>query len=338
MDRASRGGSGNGADSIADEGAGAPGRESRRSTEGDRVGCPDCGGAVRVQIAPSYFRCVGDRFEPYLDHNGHTVGGYVRCGRQYHDGGSATDEVCRCGTFAIRRCVRCSVQLCGDHSLLTEKTEAGQWVCRPCLKVIRAEEWAEQIAAYRALPAVSEQRMFEHILGVGDYIKDGVTHHLWDWTNRDIAQVTLRAYEALPPTPHGRSPRESLLRCLLGEEEGFDADGTRIRWKARIIDLGHEMQGSVSDGYEEVGHPEYRFNDLVLSTDRRSPELVPGHGRGLMLYPDQLVALRGNFERHAARRVQNTVAPSPPSPTLLHPLLLIAVVFVIAAVVLKMLL
>lgn len=90
------------------------------------MACPSCGSTTRHLIAPGYWECdgavtVGLQGNMPLE---------ARCGQRYQEGPvEASLGLCRCGTAAISRCIRCSQPACGDHSRLV----AERRVCTFCL-------------------------------------------------------------------------------------------------------------------------------------------------------------------------------------------------------------
>jgi hypothetical protein len=109
------------------------------------MSCPSCGGTVRQQIAPGYWRCLTQLHSRYRGPGvaGHPEMGpefldHVRtCGRKYQEGAPVTDAPeCHCGTFAIGRCAACQSPVCGDHSALVGEVR----MCLACAKERRAKE------------------------------------------------------------------------------------------------------------------------------------------------------------------------------------------------------
>ena len=140
--------------------------------------------------------------------------------------GRATNEYCRCGTVAIRRCTSCGTVTCNDQGRCSFLRDE-RWVCKPCSQRIddekRRREEAEQRrkeAAYNALPRLTEDELAAYLSGQGIQIKDGVTHRLDEVTGRFLATAFARAHSAPVAVrweKTGSSPREQLVLCADGE-------------------------------------------------------------------------------------------------------------------------
>lgn len=120
------------------------------------MACPSCGGMTREQIAPGFWRCR-TLLSSTTEMVGHEPGrpwqqkaeihqSQRECRTEYHEGGAATAEVCRCGTFAIGRCSDCGVAICGDHSALRD----GKRVCSDCTQKIDASRGEATYARFFA--------------------------------------------------------------------------------------------------------------------------------------------------------------------------------------------
>lgn len=162
--------------------------------------CPSCGGTARNEIAPGYFHCVSDRMEvhPTGGFDGRPIPVSVECGIYYQEvqgSGVPGQPICDCGTFAVRRCVRCSQPLCGTHGKpMGEAT--GRWHCLQCVNQIESEfkdrvlaQQTENAARYRALPPMSRNQLLHVLRGQDSSTVDGSTHQIWDWSCRDIAEL-----------------------------------------------------------------------------------------------------------------------------------------------------
>jgi hypothetical protein len=141
-------------------------RPASTADDGRRiVGCPRCGGRIRHEIAPGWWRCLE---EVYI---GERVVGEDRgvpvtrpvtrpvmesCNAEYPEAGdsgvAAAGRLCACGTYPIGVCQECGAPLCGDHSSF----EAGRRICTQHVSDRRRA--AEQQAAERALAKREAQR------------------------------------------------------------------------------------------------------------------------------------------------------------------------------------
>lgn len=165
------------------------------------MSCPTCGGTDRVAVAPGYFRCTTENLEvhPGAGLDGTDVGGTVRCQREYHEAtGMTRAQVCRCGTFAVRRCTGCQVALCGDCSVADPGSEATRWLCAGCRDEGVRKRRDDRETHYRSLPPVSADEMREFLAGRRPDIVDGTTHQFWAWTNEDVAAALAEAGSSGP--------------------------------------------------------------------------------------------------------------------------------------------
>lgn len=103
--------------------------------------CPACGGGSRRPVSLNYWHCTSTRTwsEETMTPFGVSLERVSReCGHRYHEVTSATTgplEVCKCGTYAVGRCVGCSAYFCGDCS----STVASRRLCQDCADEARLE-------------------------------------------------------------------------------------------------------------------------------------------------------------------------------------------------------
>lgn len=236
---------------------------------GESMACPNCGGSSRTLVAPGFFRCDSDKFSPYADGQGRIVGDYTRCRQEYHETSHETlRTICRCGTFAVRQCARCSCSLCGDHGVLDEILDA--WVCSACSSALHAKRIQDRVKKYLQLPEASEEELIDHFMGIGTPLRDGATHQIWRYRNGDIRRLLLLAEErwGLPPLPSGRMPLN------LASNDYFEPDGSRTRDSFTSGYGGRYNADDVAvyQGTSQVAPPSARFNQLRSEKYGRWPQ------------------------------------------------------------------
>jgi hypothetical protein len=125
------------------------------------MACPVCGATVREEIAPGFWRCLGERID-VVEHGGPGLTNpalgpgvirrerWVPCLAEYQEGDGLSTPECRCGTFAVGRCADCRRFVCGSCSGMLN----GRRLCSEDLArrqaAIRAERAAAEDAALQA--------------------------------------------------------------------------------------------------------------------------------------------------------------------------------------------
>lgn len=134
------------------------------------------------------------------------------------------------------------------------------------------------LEAYRALPALSADDLVGHTLGRVRVV-DGRTHQTWDWTNADV-------HAHLGPV-FARRFGDAGIGEELGEGEGFDRSGNRVR----------RGPGGSRRVLADAGD---RFNDIRRELDGTR---IYGSGQGLELPELQVLRIRyQRLERDEADR------------------------------------
>lgn len=146
--------------------------------------CPSCGGTVREQIAPGYWRCLTQQVTRYPGPGvpGHPEMGPEHlhhvsvCGRTYQEGAPAAGAAqCFCGTFAIGTCAECQADVCGDHSALV----GDRRLCHACATQLRKDEATKSAETQEEVLASRRTREIASLRAIADPAERLVATVVW---------------------------------------------------------------------------------------------------------------------------------------------------------------
>jgi len=159
------------------------------------------------------------------------------CLQRYHEGAAASGEECRCGTFAIGRCARCNLPVCGDHSRLVGKVR----LCDEHAKEAQRDEAATAAERARAVEKRSaEARLIQETIDqtLLDLPAKEAFRMLFisnDLTSRQLLNSAVGALQALAPPLVTTIARECLSEVAAPERLGRYA-GARGSFVGKTLD------------------------------------------------------------------------------------------------------